>query len=1044
MKKQTKKMITSTAALLMFSTLILGGQAQATGKTETAATPLPLSITDSNLLFKNTEKATTSSAQLDKTKYWDGLGFYTFEGDNLVDGHLSSKTSTIKITKASTTNYSYRWEVIASNGMSVVGGGFATYATTSEVKVPKGALIAGQNYTLIVEEIDEWWGTGSQYHTLGYFDVKEGHSKPTINATGRVVQLNAPFDYMEGVTAFDDNGVDITSRVTHDSNVNVNKVGNYQVTYTVKDDNNMVATLTIGVVVIQTNQEPTLNVSDRTVKLGSTFDYMEGVAAYDQDSKDITNLVTHTGTVNTAVEGDYKVTYSVTDKNNMTTTKTVTITVKKDHSAPTLNVYDRTVKLNSVFDYMEGVTAFDDNGTNITSKVTYQGIVYTAKEGVYNLIYSVTDDNGLKTDKVVKITVEKDHTAPTLEVSDRTINVNSVFDYMEGVKATDEDGTDITKDVMYSGNVNTGLEGNYPVVYSITDKNGMTTRKTVTITVKKEHVAPTLNVTDRVVKLNSVFDYTEGITAFDEDGTDITNEIMFSGKVDTSTEGIYTVNYSVTDKNGLTTKKSVKITVEKEHIAPTLNATDRTVALNSVFDYMEGVTATDEDGTDITSEVMYSGKVDTAVAGDYKVTYTVFDKNNLMTRKIVTITVKKDHVAPTLTAADRTVDLNSTFDYMEGVTAKDEDGTDITGSVTYRGTVNTSVAKDYPVTYSVTDKNGLTTTKDVTITVEDNAVSIAKPELNPVTDKDLVVTGKGTPGMLIYVIIGGDTYRETVASDGTFSVKLDNTFVAGTAIEAYIEDDFGNQSEKVTATVESTQVVLDKPVLNAVTDVDTEITGTGVPGMDITVTIGTETYREKIAADGTFTIILEQPFAVGTAIDAYISDDLGNESEHVTASVISAELIVNVVYSTDIQVTGKTLPNTKVELSVNNTRAHIFSGKSDANGDFAVAMNNHSYPAGTEITVTTFLPTGKKSELVIVQPIEPRLEYITDGDKTVWGVVDPGATVTVTYQGTSYPALADEMGQFSVDVPDLKKGGIVETYQESNGVKSVVVSTVIL
>jgi len=73
-----------------------------------------------------------------------------------------------------------------------------------------------------------------------------------------------------------------------------------------------------------------------------------------------------------------------------------------------------------------------------------------------------------------------------------------------------------------------------------------------------------------------------------------------------------------------------------------ITASDQTIAKGSAFSFMKGVTATDNNGKgkDITNKVTVSGKVNTAVAGAYKLTYSVKGANGKTVTQVVTITVK--------------------------------------------------------------------------------------------------------------------------------------------------------------------------------------------------------------------------------------------------------------------------------------------------------------------------------------------------------------------------------------------------------------------
>ena len=73
---------------------------------------------------------------------------------------------------------------------------------------------------------------------------------------------------------------------------------------------------------------------------------------------------------------------------------------------------------------------------------------------------------------------------------------------------------------------------------------------------------------------------------------------------------------------------------------------------------------------------------------------------------------------PTISGAENTeVGLDSDFDPMDGVTAEDSEGNDITADIDVEGEVDTSEPDDYTLTYSVEDSEGLSASVDRTVTV---------------------------------------------------------------------------------------------------------------------------------------------------------------------------------------------------------------------------------------------------------------------------------------------------------------------------------------
>lgn len=86
---------------------------------------------------------------------------------------------------------------------------------------------------------------------------------PVINgATDMLVEKGASVDYMNGVSAVDGAGNDITAGVTVDSSkVDVNTPGDYEVTYTAVDADGLTGTATVKVTVAE-NIEETVNNTD--------------------------------------------------------------------------------------------------------------------------------------------------------------------------------------------------------------------------------------------------------------------------------------------------------------------------------------------------------------------------------------------------------------------------------------------------------------------------------------------------------------------------------------------------------------------------------------------------------------------------------------------------------------------------------------------------------------------------------------------------------------------------------------------------------------
>ncbi|WP_185555556.1 immunoglobulin-like domain-containing protein [Listeria booriae] len=151
---------------------------------------------------------------------------------------------------------------------------------------------------------------------------------------------------------------------------------------------------------------------------------------------------------------------------------------------------------------------------------------------------------------------------PVINAEDRTIKVGDTLDPREGVTAHDAEDGDLTKDIQVVRNeVNPNVPGVYEVEYSVTDSDGNTTTKTIKVTVKSNE-KPVINAEDKTIQVGDTFDPKEGVTAHDAEDGDLTKDIkILKNEVNPNVPGVYEVEYSVTDSDGNTTTKTIKVTV---------------------------------------------------------------------------------------------------------------------------------------------------------------------------------------------------------------------------------------------------------------------------------------------------------------------------------------------------------------------------------------------------------------------------------------------------------------------------------------------------
>ncbi len=187
-------------------------------------------------------------------------------------------------------------------------------------------------------------------------------NKNTITwSTSDSIKVGSPFDKMNGVKGYDKDGNDITNLITVSGEVDTSKPGEYLLEYSVTNDQGETIKATRKVIVEDTKTQDVVNQNVTTedskdentaigevqsgeetekneeVKIvGATFtrsylsepfDAKANITATDSNGKDITDLITVEGEVDTNKLGSYELKYSVTDENGKTATLTRKVNV---------------------------------------------------------------------------------------------------------------------------------------------------------------------------------------------------------------------------------------------------------------------------------------------------------------------------------------------------------------------------------------------------------------------------------------------------------------------------------------------------------------------------------------------------------------------------------------------------------------------------------------------------------------------------------------------------------------------------------------------
>lgn len=195
---------------------------------------------------------------------------------------------------------------------------------------------------------------------------------------------------------------------------------------------------------------------------------------------DFSDLKNETGTYQVAalylgVEYPFKIKIVDTTK-PVVTLKAVTFNVGLNTQVHAIDLIE------TVEDNSEYTAYFKDKDGQIATSKTF------SEKGSYVEKIFVADNAGNESAQLrVKIVVGQNGNNPTLSgIDDIEILKDTLFDPLNGVTATDGNGNDITNKIkILKNNVDPKEEGEYEVIYSVTNDKGNTLQRTRKVTVLK-------------------------------------------------------------------------------------------------------------------------------------------------------------------------------------------------------------------------------------------------------------------------------------------------------------------------------------------------------------------------------------------------------------------------------------------------------------------------------------------------------------------------------------------------------------------------------
>lgn len=385
-------------------------------------------------------------------------------------------------------------------------------------------------------------------------------AKPVITLRGAAeVSIKQGQLFMDpGATATDNQNKSITNKVIIEGTVDSNVPGDYELIYKVTDAYGNIAIPMTRIIHVINTTKPVITLKGTakiSIKQGEKFED-PGATATDNQDNEITDRVVVVGIVDTNVPGDYKLVYKVMDAYGnssdpvdrtihvINTTKPV-ITLK--------GAAKMSMKQGEVFKD-PGFTAKDNQNKTLTNKVAIEGSVDTNVPGEYKLIYKATDVYGNSAIPVTRTVYVISTTKPVITLKGAAeISIKQGDAYVDpGFSAMDNQNNTLTDRVVVEGTVDTNVPGDYRVIYKVTDENGNRSELVIRIIHIINTTKPIIHITGSPIVTITVNDiYTdEGATATDNQNHDVTDQIVASGVVDTTTAGDYIITYNVVDSFG--------------------------------------------------------------------------------------------------------------------------------------------------------------------------------------------------------------------------------------------------------------------------------------------------------------------------------------------------------------------------------------------------------------------------------------------------------------------------------------------------------------
>ncbi|MCP4925645.1 MAG: DUF5011 domain-containing protein, partial [Gammaproteobacteria bacterium] len=878
--------------------------------------------------------------------------------------------------------------------------------------------------TVIFSATDSAGNTGSAQATVTVSD----QSAPTISLTGGAVTLSVGEAYVEpGVSASDNVDGNLTASIVVGGNLNVNAVGTYTVTYNVSDAaGNPAIEQTRSVSVTADTIAPIVTAPAGIVVAATDA---SGTAATDAAISSFLNAATANDAIDGPVAvsndapavfplGATTVTFSASDSAGNTGSAQATVAVS-DQSAPEIELLGASsITLNVGDSFTDpGSTVRDNVDVGLTA--TVGGGVNTNQVGLYTLTYNVSDSAGNAAIQVTRSVSVQDGGAPVVTTPASIV-----------VAATDASGTAATDAAISSflnaATANDAVDGPvavsndapavFPlgattVTFSASDSAGNTGSAQATVTVTDQSAPEitlqgassiTLNVGDSFIDPGSTV----------SDNVDVGLTATVGGSVNTNQVGLYTLTYNVSDSAGNAAIQLTRAISVQDSAAPVVTApTSIVVAATDV----SGTAATQTAISTFLDSANATDAVDGPVAvsndapavfplGVTTVTFSASDSAGNTGSAQATVTVT-DQTAPVINlrgASSITLNVGDSFT-DPGATASDNVDGELSSVISFGGSVNTSTAGLYTLTYNVSDTAGNAAVQvNRSVSVQDGDAPVVTAPASIIVAATNA-SGTAASNAAISSFLSAASALDAIDGPLTVSHNAAAVFPLGMTMVTFSATDSSNNTGSAQATVtvnDQTAPVIDLQGPSSITlnvgdnfnDPGTTVSDNVDSGLVATVSGSVNT-----AAVGLYSLTYN------------VSDTAGNPADPVTrtvsvqdsgAPVVSApaSIIVAAVNASGIDASDPTINSFLNAASATDTVDGVVAVTHSAPAIFPLGVTTVTFSASdsagnTGSAQATVTVTDQTAPVITMQGLSTVNVEICDI------YVDPGATVADNVDG---------------------------------------------